>query len=109
MCTMAFLKKLAFWKHESEFEEQPSLPPQSPETKSFPSRFSPLSEQGLEPQFSPQLSQPLPLQSLQQSMPDPELRVISAKLDAIKAVLDLVNQRLDRLEKGKSDELNRWR
>ena len=102
---MVFLKKMAFWKHESE--ESVQLPLSEPEL-SFPSGLSPAEKPVSEPSFPsafaphPQISQP----SSQNY--DAELRVISAKLDTIKAMLDVVNQRLERLEGRKSDEL-KWR
>lgn len=101
---MALFKKLAFWKHEDEFEEQqPQLPPQEPMKTP---RFSPLSEQGFE---SPLMQQPLaPQQPAFAQQSDPEIRVISAKLETIKAMLDVINQRLDRLEKSRSNDLGRW-
>ena len=104
---MALWKKLSFWKHEAE---APEMPPLAPDEKVFPQRFSPLSEQGIEPSFgqSPMMGPPLHPGTLA-STPDPELRVISAKLDTIKALLDVMNQRLDRLEGKKGDELPRWR
>ena len=107
---MAFWKKLAFWHHEPE-ELSPELPPAVEPEKSFTPKFSPLSEQGLESSFgAQQFGAGLPLRPLQSSQsPDPELRVISAKLDTIKTLLDVVHQRLDRLDKQKGDDIVRWR
>lgn len=106
---MSLFKKMAFWKTapDSLLSEPAELPAQDFESsKPLPPRFSPLSEQGLEP--SPAFAQQMPSPAPQQSNFDAELRVISAKLDTIKAVLEVINQRLDRLE-GKKEEINRWR
>jgi len=103
---MAFLKKLAFWKHEDEFEQP--LPDAPSVDKSFSPKFSPLSEQGLEPSFVQPLSPPLP-HNLPSQYSEPELRVISAKLDTIKALIEMMNQRLERIEGRKGDELVKWR
>ena len=44
----------------------------------------------------------------QQSMMDKDLQIISSKLDAIKALVDHINQRLENLEhSGKTKELSR--
>lgn len=102
---MAFLKKLAFWRHEPE-ESGFELPPAEPE-RPFPSKFSqmePASEPSFPAAFTPQ-SPVIPVQSESNSA---ELRVISAKLDTVKAMLDVLNQRLERLEGRKPDEL-KWR
>ena len=106
---MAFFKKLAFWRTEPEsiLSEPPELPQPDLEQKPLPSRFSPLSSQGLEPP-SPASAFAQPISAPQSQNYDAELRVISAKLDTIKAVLDVIIQRLDKLE-GKKEELTRWR
>lgn len=109
---MSFLDKISFWKRSEELELPPS------DEKPFVPKSSPLSESGLEPSFAPQqpqFAQPPsafaqnPLQ--QPGTYDAELRLISAKLDTIKAMLDVVVQRLERLEKsgGKTEEFSRWR
>lgn len=102
---MAFLKRFAFWKREAEEPVELSSP--LPETdKTFPRLSSP-GEQ-LEPSFA---QHPFPPASFQQSSgtADAEMRVISAKLDTIKAMLDVMNQRLEKLEGRKSDDLVKWR
>jgi len=110
---MGLFKKMAFWKHDDDLlSESAELPEQDFESKPLPrtpSRFSPISDGGLEPPAQSFPSVPSHMQSQQQSTNlDAELRVISAKLDTVKALLDVMNQRLDRLE-GKKDELSRWR
>src|SRR3989344_3043798 len=69
-------------------------------------KFSPLSAQGLEPQFGhPPMAPPEPVHHLSAPLPDAELRVISAKLDTVKALLEVINQRLDRIDGKKSEDL----
>ena len=103
---------MAFWKklfHKDDAESfAPSVPESEPE--SVPRNFSPLSAQGLEPQFGPPpIAPPEAVHHLSASVPDAELRVISAKLDTVKALLEVINQRLDRIEGKKADELVKWR
>ncbi|MBI4140589.1 hypothetical protein HY485_01995 [Candidatus Woesearchaeota archaeon] len=101
---------MAFWKKLLHKETEESLVPQVPEPEISPRNFSPLSAQGLEPQFGPPpMAPPEPVHHAVDSVPDAELRVISAKLDTVKALLEVINQRLDRLEGKKSEELVKWR
>lgn len=110
---MAFLNKLAFWKREPE-ESSLELPASMTEEKPFVPKVSPLSEQGLEPAFAQpqQFAQPQSNPFQQPGNYDAELRLISAKLDTIKALLDVVNQRLDRFERAdgrKGEDFAKWR
>ena len=102
---MAFLKKLAFWKHEPE-ESDFELPPSEPK-KSFPSKF-PQMESAPEPSFPAAFMPQSPAAPVQSESNNAELRVISAKLDTVKAMLDVLNQRLERLEGRKNEEV-KWR
>lgn len=104
---------MAFWKklfHKDEDVSSAPLVPESDSESALPARFSPLSAQGLEQQFGPPpMAPPEAVHHLSASVPDAELRVISAKLDTVKALLEVINQRLDRIDGKKSDELVKWR
>ncbi len=114
-CVMALLGRLKFWKKE----EVPDFP--EPEAQLSPEAgiepFSPLSPPAefhraqppeLPRAFQQGFQQP-GLQSVQVSS-DQQLQLISSKLDTIKAQLDVVIQRLDRLErKDETPYQQRWR
>ena len=55
------------------------------------------------------MAPPEPVHHLSAPLPDAELRVISAKLDTVKALLEVINQRLDRIDGKKSEDLVKWR
>ena len=101
---------MAFWKKLLHKETEESLAPPVPEPDVSQRNFSPLSAQGLEPQFGPPpMAPPEPVHHLSAPLPDAELRVISAKLDTVKALLEVINQRLDRIDGKKSEDLVKWR
>ncbi|HLD05368.1 MAG TPA: hypothetical protein VJG90_06630 [Candidatus Nanoarchaeia archaeon] len=108
---MSFLDRLSFWRKKDEYNFDTGLPPDlgaaSPDTaystpsagglpeigQSFdkPSNFE-KQNYGTPLGFERNTSAPAP-------SPNREIEIISLKLDAIKAELDAVNQRLIRVEK----------
>ena len=126
---MSFVDKLKFWKHE-EAPEYPSAPEMSPSEQQVPTGMDQMgmprqmpgvNEPPMDAQTgnpfaqSPQFQQP---QSFQQAFGQPsagmstdqQLQLISSKLDTIKAQLETVLQRLERLErKDESPYQQRWR
>lgn len=121
---MSFADKLKFWKHE-EAPESPKYEAQSMPEQQVQSGMEqmgmPRPMPGVtEPPFEGQTSSPFaqPAQSFQpqafqqqqfsQSMTaDQQFQLISSKLDTIKAQLETVLQRLERLER--KEEQQRWR
>jgi hypothetical protein len=116
---MSFVDKLKFWKKEEEMPEYPRTPEISPLEPQMPSgmdqmgvpRQTPgLTEPPMEqPSFSPQsFGQQNQFQSSMST--EQQLQLISSKLDTIKAQLETVLQRLERLERGESSPYQqRWR
>ena len=112
---MSVLDKLQFWKRKDEFSESSPAPGVgSPipeefggmhETPPHDFGFSPAQEQF--GSFGP--SQPSSFPQQQTGDVSKDLQLISAKLDTIKTLLDVVNQRLDRLDKQKGEDVVRWR
>ena len=119
---MGIMDKLKFWKKEEELPEFPKpaefAPPeqQAPmqaEQMGMPRPVPGLTEP-MEGQTSSPFAQPFPQpQAFQQAAisSDQQLQLISSKLDTIKAQLETVLQRLDRLERREepSPYQQRWR
>lgn len=132
---MGVLDKLKFWKKE-EFEdfklpEAPASPaapapepfgadgmaPPSPASPppsglpDFPGHERPLPSESQQPPdqpFIPQSFQERQDFSKSPVRPDSQMDLISSKLDTIKAQLESVIQRLDRLEQGSRPYQKRW-
>lgn len=124
---MSFADKLKFWKHE-EAPPEAKYESQQMSEQSMPSSMDqmgiPRSMPGLtEPPVEGQTSSPFanPPQSFPQAFnqqqqfsqamtADQQFQLISSKLDTIKAQLETVLQRLERLErKDESPYQQRWR
>jgi len=115
---MSFADKLKFWKKEEEMPEYPRTPEISPSEPHMPSGMDqmgmPRQMPGItetpteQPSFS---QQSFGQQQFQSSMStEQQLQLISSKLDTIKAQLETVLQRLERLERGESSPYQqRWR
>jgi hypothetical protein len=118
---MSFADKLKFWKKEEEMPEYPRTPEISPLEPHMPSGMDqmgmPRQMPGItEPPSEPQAQFGAPQsfgqqQQFQSSMStEQQLQLISSKLDTIKAQLETVLQRLERLERGESSPYQqRWR
>ncbi len=104
---MGFFDKLKFWKrHGEEFEAPETLPGEKPGgdlgmPELGPMPKAPEAPRMEEPEVAPaphmrdyQPTQPPPGQ-----MPSPQLEIISSKLDAIKAILSALEQRIANLER----------
>jgi len=96
----------------AQFERELGLNPSSeplrePVDESYDRLNEDIQKPGIEPRSISSMSQPL-----QQFSQNTDVQIISAKLDTIKAMLDLMNQKLSNLEKnveekGK-DKKNLW-
>ncbi|OYT32509.1 hypothetical protein DRJ22_02735 [Candidatus Woesearchaeota archaeon] len=138
---MSFLSKLMFWKKEGAppLEAPPELPPlpdlgkpadlgpppsEMPPSLGLPSEkpsaeFTPPASPAHVPESLPGLEEPSPSGFAQSRFAPPsapasadKLEIISAKLDTLKAQLDSVLQRLERLEQFSKEEhlyRQRWR
>ena len=120
---MGMFDKLKFWKREEEMPELPHEEFTRPEETSLPEQHAPPGmEQFGMPRPIPGLTEPPVEPSVPSAMPqafaqqaamssDQQLQLINSKLDTIKAQLETVLQRMDRLEK--KDDLSpyqqRWR
>ena len=117
---MGLLDKIMFWKKEEE--PLPEFPAPAEMTPAEPSAPMGMEHFGMPrpmpgvtepPVEAPAFAPPQSFQQQQQFAPSTEqqLQLISSKLDTIKAQLETVLQRLDRLER--KDELSpyqqRWR
>ncbi|VVB80989.1 Uncharacterised protein [uncultured archaeon] len=109
---MGLFDKLQFWKKEEALPEMPAAPeilaPEQPAPMGVEHLGMPHPMEPPEPAFQPQSfgqQQQFTMSS------DQQLQLISSKLDTIKAQLETVLQRLERLEK--KDDLSpyqqRWR
>jgi len=109
--------KLKFWKRK-EPELPPIAPPsagpgplEGPSMGELPA-FEP-SPLGMEAPATPQLGLPTEKPILgvtpKPEVADKEMQLVNAKLDAIKAVVDNINQRLDSMEKPQEKEVIQWR
>jgi len=96
---MAIWDKLKFWKKKDEFPTLPDLGAATPlpEEEKFGRGF----EMPDHPAFGQQQSfgQFQQMQYPQQQVRDKDLEIISAKLDAIKANVESISQRIERLER----------
>jgi hypothetical protein len=117
---MSFADKLKFWKKEEEIPEYPSAPDIVQPAQHVPAGM----EQMGMPRPMPGVTEP-PSESQQPFMPqafgqqqqmqtamstEQQLQLISSKLDTIKAQLETVLQRLERLERGEERPYQqRWR
>jgi len=125
---MSFVEKLKFWKHEEapespryEAQAMPEQPmPSNIEQMGIPRQMPGITEPPMEGQTSSPFAQPAQSfqpqsfgqqQQFSQSMTaDQQFQLISSKLDTIKAQLETVLQRLERLErKDESPYQQRWR
>ena len=123
---MGLMDKLKFWKKEEELPEFPRPPefapseqqsPMQVEQMGMPRPVPGITEPPMEGQTSSPFAQPFPQpQAFQQQQfagvsAEQQLQLISSKLDTIKAQLETVLQRLDRLEKKEelSPYQQRWR
>lgn len=121
---MSFLDKLKFWQKHDDFNlgEKEHLPgendlglpeldmqrqPEEPEAPSF--------QQGMPPSFRPQnypQAQQQPLSAYQQpqmvQQSSPQLELINSKLDAIKAMLSVLEQKMVNLERMSGHEKKYW-
>lgn len=87
---MGILDKVKFWKKDVGIKDETALP----ETG--------FAEPGYQPQPSPYPSYPAPAQqprAFRERFSSKDLEVINAKLDAIKANLESINQRIANLER----------
>lgn len=110
---MGFLDKLLFWKKDESLPDldlpdlpAPEMPGQAPQPAGpapFPQRRYP-EVQGFDQQLEQPRVEPGPA-----PMGRDEISLISAKLDTVKAQLDAVLQRLDRMEFGERSYQQRWR
>lgn len=103
---MSILDKLKFWKKEEEFTlppepqgDMPLEPPSFPQLEEMPKDVPTFAKT-----FTPE---PPPLNPPTFQSPDKNFEILNAKIDAIRATLDAISQRLEKMEK-KSDEV-RWR
>ncbi|MBW2970016.1 hypothetical protein KY319_02735 [Candidatus Woesearchaeota archaeon] len=117
---MSVIDKLKFWKKEEEappeypktpeFTPPPETPPAGMEHLGMP-RPTPGLEPPAEPGFEPSFAPPKAFAQQASMSSEQQLQLINSKLDTIKAQLETVLQRLERLEK--KDELSpyqqRWR
>ena len=108
------LDKLMFWKKEEEMpSEYPRIAELSVPEQPAPANIEHLGMPHMESSESPAFAQPQSFAQQQQftMSTDQQLQLISSKLDTIKAQLETVLQRLERLEK--KDDLSpyqqRWR
>jgi hypothetical protein len=117
---MSFVDKLKFWKKEEEVPEYPIAPDIVQPEQHIPAGM----EQMGMPRPMPGVTEP-PSESQQPFMPqafgqqqqmqtamstEQQLQLISSKLDTIKAQLETVLQRLERLERGEERPYQqRWR
>lgn len=122
---MSIIHKLKFWKHEEELPPLPEIPsigekkipepghfaglgiePLHDESPSFAQPSSPLS-------FTPTFSAPQPQQP--SFAGDKDFQLLNAKLDTIRAQLENISQRLERIERIANEaqqqekEVVRWR
>lgn len=125
---MGFWDKLKFWKHEELPAFEPGRYP-GLESGSLPESFAPPAgpELGMHedigpaplPPVRPQLA-PVPApgafaQPIQQADAQRDFQVVNAKLDTLKALLDNINAKLDRLERAQQAEesvplaVRRWK
>ncbi len=117
---MAFMDKLKFWKKEEEVPEYPRAPeisqsesqmPAGMEQMGMPRPMAGLTEPPVDQQqpFMPQsFGQQQQFQATMST--EQQLQLISSKLDTIKAQLETVLQRLERLERGEERPYQqRWR
>jgi hypothetical protein len=118
---MSFADKLKFWKKEEPIPEYPRAADISPAEQHMPAGMDqmgmprpmpgitepPVEQQQFVPQAFGQQQQ------MQSSMStEQQLQLISSKLDTIKAQLETVLQRLERLERSSGEERpyqQRWR
>ena len=123
---MGLMDKLKFWKKE---EEMPAEFPRAAEfgapeqhvpmdvaQMGMPRPMPGVTEPPAEPSFQPGFQQPQAFAQAQQQQFAPvsaeqQLQLISSKLDTIKAQLETVLQRLDRLERKNEEHTyqQRWR
>lgn len=117
---MSFADKLKFWKKEEEVPEYPRPADMSQSEQNMPAG---LEHMGM-PRPMPGITEP-PSEVQQPFMPqafgqqqqmqtamstEQQLQLISSKLDTIKAQLETVLQRLERLERGEERPYQqRWR
>jgi hypothetical protein len=97
---MAITDKLAFWKKkkkEIDFDE-PEIREVGPPPPGGLSFDEPVVQPHTDPIAPPSLVQPTPAPG--SSPLEKDIQIISAKLDAIKSTLDVIVQRLDKLERN---------
>lgn len=114
---MGFLDKLKFWKKEEEFELPEPVAPGMGDSgmleqrPGFPAQEQPPGFGGApfdqSPGFPPAEPQVPPAQTFGQQQPDQQMQLLNSKLDTIKAQLETVLQRLERMEKESSYQ-KRW-
>jgi len=112
---MGFLDKLKFWKrHEDEFEMPESLPGEKPGSDLGMPELGPMPKEPQMPQMEEPEVAPAPHMRDYQPAPMPtgtptsaQLEIISSKLDAIKAILSALEQRIANLERSSRYE-KRW-
>ncbi len=131
---MGFFSKMAFWKKKDELDDlgkdlgldkdlgmdmgqgpSPDMGmdmgsnPTQPSFQKYPSFQQ---QQGIQPSFQPQPSFPQPSYQSDNYIASKNLEVISSKLDALRASLESVNQRLANIEaiaRGEQEDTRRKR
>lgn len=98
---MAILDKVMFWKKKKEFGELKEAPLPGEEELKFgeePREFRPPEEFEVKP-----TAPPLGMQQAAGADISKDFEILSAKLDAVKASLESINQRLANLERIASE------
>lgn len=111
---MGIFDKLKFWKkHEKEFSEPTAPPGESGKDLGMP-ELGPMPKAPEDPRFAeqdvappPHMRDYQPTQPPEQMQQSPQLEIINSKLDAIKAILSALEQRLANLERSSKYE-KKW-